>query len=231
MRRSGACHPGRGYPVSTSPRRFLHGEGPVRPHAWTPCRDRLTFRAMRSTGGTLPPVRVSDAERERALRELREAAVQGRLSSDSFLRRLDDALRSRNRDDLADLVRDLPADVACKTLWCDAPAQRPCGFSGFGMPGSSPASPDCRFPPTGTVRTGSGGTLGLISVFSNRTVSRSHARLNLGPDGWILTDLGSTNGTPGERLDRPRGLKSCGQVIASPSVRRPLSTRVALPRV
>jgi hypothetical protein len=48
----------------------------------------------------LPPVRVFDAERERALRDLREAAVQGRLSSDSSVRRLDDALRSRNRDDL-----------------------------------------------------------------------------------------------------------------------------------
>ena len=70
---------------------------------------RSTYiRVMRSTGGTLPPIRVSDAERERALLELREAAVQGRLNSDSFVRRLDRALRSRSRDDLAQIVGDLP---------------------------------------------------------------------------------------------------------------------------
>jgi hypothetical protein len=63
---------------------------------------------MRSSGSTLPPVRVSDAERDQALRALRDAAVDGRLSNDSFARRLDLTLRSPSRDDLADLLRDLP---------------------------------------------------------------------------------------------------------------------------
>ena len=151
---------------------------------------------MRSTGGTLPPVRVSDAERERGLRELREAAVQGRLSSDSFVRRLDDALRSRNRDDLADLVSDLPGHsrledavvrrVRAMSLWLlrvrhawqqprlarlSLPRDRDRAYwLGRNHPWSDLA-------------------------FSNRTVSRSHARLTFGPDGWVLTDLGSTNGT------------------------------------
>jgi pSer/pThr/pTyr-binding forkhead associated (FHA) protein len=41
-------------------------------------------------------------------------------------------------------------------------------------------------------------------------VSRSHARLNFGPDGWVLTDLGSTNGT---RVN--------GWVVNRPQVVRP----------
>jgi pSer/pThr/pTyr-binding forkhead associated (FHA) protein len=47
-------------------------------------------------------------------------------------------------------------------------------------------------------------------VISNRTVSRCHARLNFGPDGWILTDLSSTNGT---RVN--------GWIVTRPQVVRP----------
>jgi pSer/pThr/pTyr-binding forkhead associated (FHA) protein len=47
-------------------------------------------------------------------------------------------------------------------------------------------------------------------VLSDPTVSRNHARLNMGPDGWILTDLGSTNGT---RIN--------GWIVTSPRVVQP----------
>ena len=97
----------------------------------------------------MPPVRVSDAERDQVLRALRDAAVEGRLSNDSFARRLDLALRSPSRDELAD-----------------------------------------------------------------GSVSRSHARLNAGPDGWVLTDLGSTNGTRvnGWIVNRPQVVRP-GDVV------------------
>ena len=150
---------------------------------------------MRSTGGTLPPVRVSDAERERAVRELREAAVQGRLSSDSFVRRLDDALRSRNRDDLEDLVRDLPGHSRPE----DAVVRRVRAMSLWLLrvhhAWQQPRLARLSLPTDRDRAYWLGRNPWSDLAFSNRTVSRSHARLNFGPDGWVLTDLGSTNGT------------------------------------
>jgi len=55
-----------------------------------------------------PPVRASDAERERAISELRERNVEGRISFDTFLRRLDWAFQARSRDQLDALLDDLP---------------------------------------------------------------------------------------------------------------------------
>jgi hypothetical protein len=150
---------------------------------------------MRSSGGTLPPVRVSDAARERALRELRQAAVQGRLNSDSFVRRLDDALRRRNRDDLADLVRDLPGHSRLEgaVVW------RVRAVSWWLLrvrhAWQQPRLARLSLPTDGGRAYWLGRNPGSDLVFSHRTVSRSHARLNVGPEGWILTDLGSTNGT------------------------------------
>jgi hypothetical protein len=165
---------------------------------------------MRSAGGTLPPVRVSDAERERALRELREAAVQGRLSNGSFVRRLDDALRSRNRDDLADLVRDLPGQSRLE----DAVVRRVRALSGWLLrvrhAWQQPRLARLSHPTDGDRAYWLGRNPGSDLVFSNRTVSRSHARLNFGPEGWILTDLGSTNGT---RVN--------GWIVTRPQVVRP----------
>ncbi|HEY5987050.1 MAG TPA: DUF1707 domain-containing protein, partial [Streptosporangiaceae bacterium] len=56
------------------------------------------------------PVRVSDADRDRAIRMLREGSAQGRLSPDTFLHRVDLALRAREPGQLASLLRDLPPD-------------------------------------------------------------------------------------------------------------------------
>ena len=150
---------------------------------------------MRSTGGTLPPVRVSDAERERALWELREAAVQGRLSSDSFVRRLDDALRSRYRDDLADLVRDLPRHSRLEDAVLRCVRAMSLWVLRVRHAWQQPRLARLSLPKDGGRAYWLGRNPASDLVFSNRTVSRSHARLNLGPDGWILTDLGSTNGT------------------------------------
>lgn len=165
---------------------------------------------MKSTGGTLPPVRVSDAEREQALRELRDAAAEGRLSSDSFVRRLDGALRSPNRDDLADLVRDLPGHsrlgdalvrrvraaslvlVRIRNAW-----QQP-RIARLALPRDVGRAYWVARNPGSDLR------------FSDPTVSRSHARLSFGPDGWVLADLGSTNGT---RVN--------GWLVSRPQVVRP----------
>ncbi len=165
---------------------------------------------MRTTGGTLPPVRVSDAERERALWELREAAVHGRLSSDSFVRRLDDALRSRNRDDLADLVRDLPGHSRLEEALLRHVRATSVWLLRVRQAWQQPRTARLRLPTGGDRAYWLGRNPESDLVLSDRTVSRSHARLNLGPDGWMLTDLGSTNGT---RVN--------GWIVTRPQIVRP----------
>ena len=52
--------------------------------------------------------RVSDEERDEVIRMLRDGSVDGRISNETFLRRVDQALHARNPDELAELLSDLP---------------------------------------------------------------------------------------------------------------------------
>lgn len=56
------------------------------------------------------PARLSDAERDRALRALRDGVALGRLSHDTFIRRMELALTARRSDELAALTADLPIE-------------------------------------------------------------------------------------------------------------------------
>jgi hypothetical protein len=53
-------------------------------------------------------LRVSDADREHAVNELRDEFVEGRLSHETFVYRMQTALDARNRGQLAKLFTDLP---------------------------------------------------------------------------------------------------------------------------
>src|SRR5215469_4235466 len=58
---------------------------------------------------SLPKVfRASDEDRDEAIRMLRDGSVEGRLSSETFLARVERALQARSADELAQLLRDLP---------------------------------------------------------------------------------------------------------------------------
>src|SRR4051794_14331221 len=59
-------------------------------------------------GNASHPVRASDAERDRAVRALRDRVAEGRMSHDTFVHRLDLVLRARNRNELDELVNALP---------------------------------------------------------------------------------------------------------------------------
>jgi hypothetical protein len=54
-------------------------------------------------------IRASDAEREATVAALNTAAAEGRLSLEEFTERARRGYASRTREDLASLVRDLPA--------------------------------------------------------------------------------------------------------------------------
>lgn len=62
--------------------------------------------------GQPPSIRASDAERELTLAQLRDAATEGRLTLDDFSQRTDFALRAISREQLSEVVADLPAAPA-----------------------------------------------------------------------------------------------------------------------
>jgi hypothetical protein len=61
--------------------------------------------------------RPSDAERDRALAVLRDGAGSGRLSHDTFIRRMNFVLRAQSRGELADAIRDLPRTEPRRRVW------------------------------------------------------------------------------------------------------------------
>jgi hypothetical protein len=65
------------------------------------------------TGDALTPaIRASDAERDATVVRLREAMTEGRLTLDDFSQRTDTALTAVTRDQLAEVVADLPGRPA-----------------------------------------------------------------------------------------------------------------------
>ncbi|HWD83094.1 MAG TPA: DUF1707 and FHA domain-containing protein [Kribbella sp.] len=142
--------------------------------------------------------RPSDAERDRALAVLRDGAGSGRLSHDTFVRRMNVVLRARTNGELADVLRDLPARESRLSSWTRtlrAKLTRPTfGVSLVRRVPTVPA-PDLSLPAPGlpTVRIGRGP--GATLRLADETVSRCHAELRYVDDGWMLRDVGSMNGT------------------------------------
>jgi pSer/pThr/pTyr-binding forkhead associated (FHA) protein len=128
-------------------------------------------------------MRASDREREATIRHLHAGRVDGRLSTDTFEARIERALSAKSGGELRELTADVsrasrvrawlasalrsqPAEPAC--LWLRAVGERP-----FVLGRSRQAD----------------------FVVGDDTASRRHAQIVRTPDGFVLTDLGSTNGT------------------------------------
>jgi hypothetical protein len=69
-------------------------------------------------------LRVSDADRDRALRELSEAFQAGRITAAEFDERSGQALAARTGKELTVLLADLPHDRACADTTAHRPAHR-----------------------------------------------------------------------------------------------------------
>ncbi len=189
-------------------------------------------------------LRASDAERDHAIDKLRQEFVEGRLSHETFMLRMQSALGARNQAQLADLFTDLPPPRAHPFSPSRLIARLRAAFRlrDSGAAGAAtdwnqgtPVAAGRQGPPVGTPSaegipgawgwpvggqapdaSGSAGSGGLAPLFfppgrgtsftigrtrdcdlriENMSVSRLHARLNRGEDGWLLSDLGSRNGT------------------------------------
>jgi len=157
--------------------------------------------------------RASDAERDHAVSELRNEFAEGRLSHETFMYRMQSALDARSRGQLAGLFTDLPSrrpglmariraalrgeEAAREDRPPAAPSSVPRRIPPP-PPGweSGPADPaPLDFPPGSGTRFTIGRTRDCDLCLTDLSVSRTHALLVRRQEGWVLSDLGSHNGT------------------------------------
>ncbi|HET7014269.1 MAG TPA: DUF1707 and FHA domain-containing protein [Streptosporangiaceae bacterium] len=179
------------------------------------------------TGHDVDGLRASDAERDHAIGELRDQFAEGRLSQDTFLVRMDAALRAKERAELTELFTDLPENeqrgigrAIRRRLVSLRQRLTPRGYPRY------PAVPPLRpVPPLPPAPSGWQAVVPVASTAASAepkplclprhedrrftigrapscdftvadlSVSRWHARLHKEEDSWLLSDLGSTNGT------------------------------------
>ena len=174
------------------------------------------------TPTTPESLRASDAERDHAVGELRNEFVEGRLSHETFMYRMQTALDARHRGHLVGLFSDLPPRRPGATgklvariramlrIQQAAPSYEqppprnpppPHAWPGpsappLGTPAAPLAAPaPLVFPPGSGVRFTIGRTRDCDLCLTDLSVSRMHALLVRREDGWVLSDLGSHNGT------------------------------------
>jgi Inner membrane component of T3SS, cytoplasmic domain/Domain of unknown function (DUF1707) len=175
-------------------------------------------------------MRASDAERDEVVGQLRERFAEGRLSQETFLYRMDVALRAKERSELSDLLHDLPGMRAVRSIARPpatgvmtrlrqavtgrlGAARRPApGQAALGQPAPGQAAPGRRvsrrqavaeqpeppplcLPPHQKGRFTIGRALACDFTLADLSVSRWHAKLDRDEEHWMLSDLGSTNGT------------------------------------
>jgi FHA domain/DUF1707 SHOCT-like domain len=144
------------------------------------------------------PVRLSDAERERAIEALRTGAAEGRLSHETFVHRMELALAAREESQLKELTADLPTPGGRLSRLLVRTVGRASALSvRLGNAWRAEKLPPLVLPEPGPwllpLRIGRevSNTLRL----GDQSASRVHAELRHEPGGWVLRDLGSMNGT------------------------------------
>ncbi|MEA2439958.1 MAG: hypothetical protein QOH76_1382 [Thermoleophilaceae bacterium] len=140
-------------------------------------------------------MRASDHRREITVAALRERALDGCLTLDTFAGRVDAAYRAKTVEELDVLVADLPGRGG---RWRSLVAAARRSLGGIGRrPEPQPAAleVEVRLPPSADAVT-VGRSRDCDVVVVEETVSRFHAELRH-DDGhtWIVRDLDSTNGT------------------------------------
>ncbi|WP_409468904.1 FHA domain-containing protein [Streptomyces sp. HC307] len=142
------------------------------------------------------PARLSDAERDKALKRLRDGVAMGRLSHDTFIRRMELALVARRSDELAVLTADLPTEGRLSRVVFGT-VEAVSGFTErLRRAWQAERLPKLLLPHPAAgrpLRIGRDPGSGLR--LNHETVSRVHAELSRQGGMWVLRDLGSTNGT------------------------------------
>jgi hypothetical protein len=140
-------------------------------------------------------MRASDHRRETTVAALRERALDGCLSLDTFAGRVDAAYHAKTVEELDDIVADLPQPGGWLRRVRET-VQRAVAGIGHRPQGEPPALEiEVRLPPsTDAVTVGRSRECDV--VVGEETVSRFHAELrHREGHTWVVRDLDSTNGT------------------------------------
>jgi FHA domain-containing protein/uncharacterized protein DUF1707 len=154
-------------------------------------------------------------ERDRVLRSLRDRVVEGRMSHDTFERRVDQVLRARSQAELADIVHDLPPSNRMVNRLTGAITALSSVTARIEAAWRTPRLPRFRLPSTGAGRIVIGRAPTCAFILTDLSVSRFHAELYRDENGsWIVSDLGSMNGTRlnGWRLTGPTTVRPGDQL-------------------
>ncbi|MFI2611049.1 FHA domain-containing protein [Kitasatospora sp. NPDC018619] len=145
--------------------------------------------------GPAGALRPSDAERERALGMLRDGAGSGRLSHETFLGRMDVVLRATSRGELDAAVAGLPTGGPVERFVLRTVGRISAFGDRLGRAWRTERLPGLSLPQGGVRQLTIGRLPGSGLRLHDASVSRNHAELRHERDGWVLYDLGSTNGT------------------------------------
>ena len=162
-------------------------------------------------------LRASDADRDHAVDALKKGFVEGRLSHDTFMVRMQAALGARNNGQLARLFKDLPPRRTGPGILTRMRAAVRGGTQNARAAGAALA--DAALSPLMFPR----GTAPVVTIgrdqgcdmfIPDMSVSRVHAQMARADGGWLLADLGSTNGTRlnGWRVTGPVPVRAGDQV-------------------
>jgi hypothetical protein len=134
--------------------------------------------------------------REKTVAALRERALDGCLTLDTFAFRVGAAYRAKTEEELGDLVADLPPPPVGRMLAFRRAVRR--AVAGIGRrPEPPPPALEIEVSiPRSTEAVTVGRSQDCDVVVGEETVSRFHAELRHGDgDEWTVRDLDSTNGT------------------------------------
>ena len=151
-----------------------------------------------------PARRASDADRDQVIQILTDGSAEGRLSQETFLRRIDAALQAKDSGELAALLCDLPVPPRVTPAPPQPPRRR--GLTAQVTARWSVLAKQVqatwrvpRVPRLVLPRGRAVFTIGRAHdcdlPLTDMTVSRYHAELRRSGDEWLLVDTGSTNGT------------------------------------
>ncbi|WP_242910379.1 DUF1707 and FHA domain-containing protein [Actinomadura terrae] len=160
------------------------------------------------------PVRASDMERDRVLRVLGERVAEGRMSHETFERRVDQVLRARSQAELADIVHDLPPPGRVLGRLTGIISSVSQVTARIEAAWRAPRLPRFTLPPGDLARIVVGRAPGCQFILTDLTVSRFHAEIYRAEEGWMISDLGSMNGTRvnGWRLTGPARVRPGDEV-------------------
>jgi hypothetical protein len=165
-------------------------------------------------GSPAYPIRASDVQRDRVVEELAQRVSEGRMSNDTFERRVGRALQARSEAELIDLVQDLPSRSRLVDRVVGAISSFSAATARIESAWRMPRLPRFLLPPSEQARILVGRAPGCHFVLTDLTVSRFHAEIYQDGRGWVISDLGSMNGTRvnGWRLTGPAPVHPGDQV-------------------